>query len=68
MRRRPGGFPPAVSFLPKRSGVKVYRYKTKEGEGFREALAFTPKTVEGYLYEQNKQHNVPETEEGRMIS
>lgn len=38
--------------LPKRCGVKVYRYKTKEAEGFREALAFTPKTVEGCLYQQ----------------
>jgi ATP-dependent DNA helicase RecG len=41
--------------LPKRCGVKVYRYKTKEAEGFREALAFTPKTVEGCLYYQIKE-------------
>jgi ATP-dependent DNA helicase RecG len=41
--------------LPKRCGVKVYRYKTKEAEGFREALAFNPKTVEGCLYEQIKE-------------
>jgi ATP-dependent DNA helicase RecG len=32
--------------------VKVYRYKTSADEGFREALAFTPKTVEGCLYNQ----------------
>lgn len=41
--------------LPKRSGVKVYRYKTSESEGFRDVLAFTPKTVEGCLYQQIKQ-------------
>lgn len=42
------------AILPKRCGVKVYRYKTKEAEGFREALAFTPQTVEGCLYTQIK--------------
>jgi ATP-dependent DNA helicase RecG len=41
--------------LPKRCGVKVYRYKTKEAEGFRDVLAFDPKTVEGCLYDQIKQ-------------
>jgi ATP-dependent DNA helicase RecG len=40
--------------LPKRCGIKVYRYKTTEKEGFRDALAFTPRTVEGCLYEQIK--------------
>lgn len=40
--------------LPKRCGVKVYRYKTSEAEGFREALAFTPETIEGPLYDQIK--------------
>jgi ATP-dependent DNA helicase RecG len=40
--------------LPKRCGIKVYRYKTSESEGFREALVFTPETVEGCLYEQIK--------------
>lgn len=40
--------------LPKRCGIKVYRYKTKEAEGFREVLAFTPYTVEGDLYDQIK--------------
>ena len=39
-------------FLPKRSGVKITRYKTAEPEGFREALAFDPLTVEGSLYSQ----------------
>jgi len=41
--------------LPKRSGIKVYRYKTREEEGFRDVLAFTPKTVEGCLYNQIKE-------------
>lgn len=40
--------------LPKRCGIKVYRYKTRENVGFRNALAFDPKTVEGCLYEQIK--------------
>ena len=30
----------------------MYRYKTKEAEGFRGALAFDPETVEGSLYDQ----------------
>ena len=38
--------------LPKRCGIKVYRYKTKESAGFREALAFNPITVEGWIYRQ----------------
>lgn len=42
------------AIIPKRCGIKVYRYKTKEAEGFREALAFTPHTVEGSLYHQIK--------------
>jgi ATP-dependent DNA helicase RecG len=41
--------------LPKRCGVKIYRYKTKEAEGFRDVLAFDPKTIEGPLYEQIKE-------------
>jgi ATP-dependent DNA helicase RecG len=40
------------AILPKRCGIKVYRYKTKEAEGFRSALAFQPETVEGSLYNQ----------------
>lgn len=40
--------------LPKRCGIKVYRYGTQEAEGFREVLAFIPKTVEGCLYDQIK--------------
>lgn len=41
--------------LPKRCGIKVYRYKTREAEGFRGALAFDPETVEGSLYSQIKE-------------
>lgn len=41
--------------LPKRCGIKVYRYKTKEAEGFRDVLAFDPITVEGCLYQQIKE-------------
>ncbi len=40
--------------LPKRCGVKIYRYKTKEVEGFRDVLAFDPITIEGCLYDQIK--------------
>lgn len=38
--------------IPKHCGIKVYRYKTKEAEGFRESLAFEPRTIEGCLYDQ----------------
>jgi ATP-dependent DNA helicase RecG len=38
--------------LPKRSGIKIYRYKTRKDEGSRETLAFDPITVEGCLYRQ----------------
>ncbi len=37
--------------LPKRSAVKIYRYKTREDEGDRDTLAFDPITVEGCLYD-----------------
>ena len=40
------------AILAKRSGIKIYRYKTREAEGTRETLAFTPITVEGNLYSQ----------------
>lgn len=42
------------AYLAKRSGVKISRFKTREAEGFREAMAFNPKTVEGSLYHQIK--------------
>lgn len=38
--------------LPKRCGIKVYRYETHETEGYREVLTFIPITVEGCLYRQ----------------
>jgi ATP-dependent DNA helicase RecG len=41
--------------IPKRCGIKVYRYGTQEAEGFREVLAFVPITVEGCLYKQIKE-------------
>lgn len=40
------------ALLPKRCGIKIYRYRTKEKAGTREVLAFDPMTVEGHLYRQ----------------
>lgn len=40
------------AILPKRCGIKIYRYRTTEDEGFREALAEQPLTVEGNSYTQ----------------
>ena len=40
--------------LPKRCGIKVYRYQTQEETGFRDVLSFIPITVEGCLYHQIK--------------
>ncbi len=63
------------ALLPKRCGVKVYRYKTADEEGRRENLAFDPITVEGCLYDQiieavNKTKNIveeiPKLESGRL--
>src|ERR1039458_2811197 len=42
------------AILPKRCGIKVYRYQTQEETGFRDVLSFIPITVEGCLYEQIK--------------
>ncbi len=39
-------------YLPKRSAVKIYRYKTDQAEGTREALAFDPIAIEGCTYRQ----------------
>jgi ATP-dependent DNA helicase RecG len=41
--------------LPKRCGIKLYRYATHESEGYREVLTFIPITVEGCLYQQIKE-------------
>lgn len=38
--------------VPKRCGLKIYRYMTKDEEGTRETLTFDPISVEGCLYEQ----------------
>ncbi|MBP2179911.1 ATP-binding protein [Amycolatopsis magusensis] len=38
--------------LPKRSAIKIYRYKTTDIEGSRENLAFNPITIEGGAYRQ----------------
>ena len=42
------------ALLPKRSGIKIYRYRTSAAEGTRETLAFPPLTIEGHLYRQIK--------------
>jgi len=38
--------------LPKRCGIKIYRYKTAEDEGSRESLDFDPISIEGSAYRQ----------------
>ncbi len=38
--------------LPKQSGIKIYRYKTKADSGTRETLVFDPLSVEGCIYSQ----------------
>lgn len=45
-------FPQAI--IPKNCGIKIYRYKTSDDEGFRENLDFDPITVEGNIYNQIK--------------
>ncbi|MBD1827360.1 hypothetical protein NDI47_18430 [Microcoleus vaginatus GB1-A2] len=40
------------AIFPKHCGVKIYRYKTKESEGTRDTLDFSPITIEGCLYKQ----------------
>jgi len=40
--------------LPKRCGIKVYRYQTQEETGSRDVLSFIPITIEGCLYDQIK--------------
>lgn len=37
--------------LPKRSAIKIFRYKSKEDEGTRDTLAFDPITIEGNAYD-----------------
>lgn len=40
--------------LPKRCGIKIYRYKTSEAEGSRETLEFDPVSIDGCVYVQIK--------------
>lgn len=41
--------------LPKRSSIKIYRYKTREEQGTRDQLVFDPITIEGSIYNQIEQ-------------
>ena len=43
------------ALLPKRSAIKVYRYRTTDEEGSRDTLAFDPLTIEGNVYAQVKE-------------
>ena len=40
--------------LPKRSGIKIYRYRTAEDEGTRDTLEGDPLSIEGHAYDQIK--------------
>lgn len=40
------------AILPKRCGIKIYRYKTTAAEGSRETLAGDPLSIEGDAYQQ----------------
>jgi ATP-dependent DNA helicase RecG len=42
------------AILPKRCGIKLYRYKSTDAVGTRETLAGDPLTIEGHLYVQIK--------------
>jgi len=46
--------------LPKRSGLKIYRYRTSDNEGTRATLDFDPISIEGNVYDQIKK-SVSET-------
>lgn len=43
------------AILPKRSGIKIYRYKTSDPEGTRDTLVADPISVEGCAYDLIKQ-------------
>src|SRR5206468_7479793 len=43
------------AILPKRSGIKIYRYKTSDAEGTRDTLVGQPTSVEGCAYDLIKQ-------------
>lgn len=40
------------AILPKRCGIKIYRYRTSDDEGTREVLDGIPLTIEGWVYRQ----------------
>jgi ATP-dependent DNA helicase RecG len=40
------------AILPKRCGIKIYRYKTTASDGSRETLDFVPVSIEGCAYDQ----------------
>lgn len=40
------------ALIPKRCGIKIYRYKTSDSSGSRDTLAFDPLTIEGNAYDQ----------------
>lgn len=40
------------ALLPKRCGIKIYRYKSSADEGTREAMDFDPISIEGCAYDQ----------------
>lgn len=40
------------AIVPKRSGLKIYRYKTSSEEGSRETLDFDPVSIDGNAYSQ----------------
>jgi ATP-dependent DNA helicase RecG len=42
------------AIIPKRCGVKIYRYETKDAQGTRDALVGQPMTIEGCRYGQIK--------------
>jgi ATP-dependent DNA helicase RecG len=43
------------AILPKRSGIKIYRYKTSNTEGTRDTLVGDPLSIEGCAYDLIKQ-------------
>lgn len=58
------------ALIPKRCGIKIYRYRTKAEAGTREALAFDPITIEGHIYAQIKdavERTISLVEEARKL-
>jgi ATP-dependent DNA helicase RecG len=53
--------------IPKRCGIKIYRYETQEAQGSRDVLTFIPITVEGCLYSQIKKAVEVTIEEAEKI-